>query len=126
VPAEGPPLRTRRPIKSLLLFCASRANEENNWTLPLQYFGESWVSKYIYSLYFTCTTMFTVGYGDITPKNLVEITTIMLIQVIGVINLGYIINEIGRFLSKINEGQEALYRSISAAEKVADTYKLPR
>jgi len=27
--------------------------------------------------------MFTVGYGDITPKNLTEITTIMFIQIIG-------------------------------------------
>lgn len=27
--------------------------------------------------------MFTVGYGDITPKNLAEITTIMFIQIIG-------------------------------------------
>lgn len=39
--------------------------------------------KYVYSLYFTATTMFTVGYGDILPKNEPEIIMIILIQIFG-------------------------------------------
>lgn len=39
---------------------------------------------YIYSLYFTATTMFTVGYGDILPQNIYEILMIILIQLIGI------------------------------------------
>ena len=46
--------------------------------------------------------MFTVGYGDITPKNICEISTILVVQVVGIINMGYVINEVGRFLTKIN------------------------
>jgi hypothetical protein len=46
-------------------------------------FGQKWVADYVYSLYFACTTMFTVGYGDITPKNLTEILAILCVQVLG-------------------------------------------
>ena len=28
--------------------------------------------------------MFTVGYGDVTPKNMYEILTILLVQVVGI------------------------------------------
>ena len=36
--------------------------------------------------------MFTVGYGDVTPKNMWEISTILVVQVVGIINIGYVIN----------------------------------
>lgn len=44
-------------------------------------------TKYIYSLYFTGTTMFTVGYGDIIPKNQLEMGVILIIQVLGTADL---------------------------------------
>jgi hypothetical protein len=28
--------------------------------------------RYVYSLYYLATTMISVGYGDITPKNYIE------------------------------------------------------
>jgi NADH:ubiquinone oxidoreductase subunit 2 (subunit N) len=43
----------------------------------------SWDTKYIYTLYFACTTMFTVGYGDILPTNKTEMITIMFIEALG-------------------------------------------
>ena len=69
--------------------------------------------------------MFTVGYGDITPQNPWEILAVLMVQVVGIINMGYVINEVGRYLSKINEGEELLYRGISDAEKLSDNYSLP-
>jgi hypothetical protein len=42
--------------------------------------------------------MFTVGYGDLTPHNIWEILTILVVQVVGIcladlgiINIGYVI-----------------------------------
>jgi len=29
----------------------------------------TWFDKYIYSIYFSSTTMLTVGYGDLLPAN---------------------------------------------------------
>ena len=69
--------------------------------------------------------MFTVGYGDITPQNPWEILVVLAVQVVGIINMGYVINEVGRYLSKINEGEELLYRGISDAEKLSESYGLP-
>lgn len=44
---------------------------------------------------------------------------------LGIINIGYVINEVGRFMQIINEGQDRLNRNISDAEKLAENYRLP-
>jgi hypothetical protein len=66
-----------------VLFLASKADSELNWTISIERFDLSWSSRYVYSLYFACSTMFTVGYGDVTPKNQTEILTILVVQVVG-------------------------------------------
>ena len=104
---------------------ASQSDGRANWTLGIATFDSSWAYRYVFSLYFACTTMFTVGYGDITPQNPWEILAVLAVQVVGIINMGYVINEVGRCLSKINEGEELLYRGISDAEKLSENYDLP-
>jgi hypothetical protein len=32
--------------------------------------SRSWGEKYVYSLYFSSTTLLTVGYGDLAPTNI--------------------------------------------------------
>jgi voltage-gated potassium channel Kch len=46
-------------------------NRNVNWTEAIDNFNEDWITKYVYSLYFASTTLTTVGYGDITPKNMI-------------------------------------------------------
>jgi voltage-gated potassium channel Kch len=46
-------------------------NRNVNWTEAIANFNEDWITKYVYSLYFASTTLTTVGYGDITPKNMI-------------------------------------------------------
>mmetsp|Transcript_63549 Transcript_63549/g.148219 ORF Transcript_63549/g.148219 Transcript_63549/m.148219 type:complete len:847 (+) Transcript_63549:51-2591(+) len=63
-------------------FCiGSRSDTDQTWiTAKLPGDADFWV-EYIYSLYFTLTTMTTVGYGDITPQNEDEVffTTVLLL-----------------------------------------------
>lgn len=75
--------RKKYLIQSILLFLVSKSDKELNWTKSIDRFDLSWSSRYVYSLYFACSTMFTVGYGDVTPKNQLEILTILVVQVVG-------------------------------------------
>ena len=54
---------------AILMYCASWINANNNWLLTINKAHEGPITRYIYSLYFTGITMFTVGYGDILPQN---------------------------------------------------------
>ena len=70
----------------MLLYLVSLAEPNVNWTKSIENFGVSWFSRYVHSLYFACTTALTVGYGDILPKNLFEIITILCVQIVGKID----------------------------------------
>lgn len=47
------------------------------------------------SLYFSIVTMLTVGYGDITPVNLIEKSYVMIIMIFNCGLFAYYINSIG-------------------------------
>jgi hypothetical protein len=46
--------------------------------------------------------MLTVGFGDIRPTNLLEIFCVLIVQLVGILNNAYVINEIGVNLSLIH------------------------
>jgi len=42
-----------------------------------------YLEKYLSSLYFGSTTILTIGYGDITPKNKAEIIIVIIVEFLG-------------------------------------------
>lgn len=48
----------------------------------------------------------TVGYGDLTPKNYVEVLVVMIVQLIGTAVFGYMINVIGITVDEIKKKNE--------------------
>jgi hypothetical protein len=50
--------------------------------------------------------MVTVGYGDLTPQNWVEVLIVMGIQLIGTAVFGYMINVIGITVDEIKKKNE--------------------
>ena len=55
-------------------------------------------SKYIYSFYYIAVTMITVGYGDITPQNYIEVTFTVLTMFFTGVLYAYSLNCIGNIL----------------------------
>jgi hypothetical protein len=69
---------------------------------------DDWIGDYVEAFYFACTTMLTVGFGDIRPTNLLEVGCILMVQLVGIMNNAYVINEIGANLSLIHDRRNTL------------------
>ena len=59
-----------------------------------------WRSYYLYSIYWAITTMVSVGYGDITPSNIVETSFVISSMIVGCGMFGYSINNIGAIFER--------------------------
>lgn len=58
------------------------------------------VDNYIRALYWTITTVTTIGYGDIIPTTISQTIYVMIVEIIGVAMYGFIIGNIANILSK--------------------------
>ncbi|EAR94256.2 cyclic nucleotide-binding domain protein (macronuclear) [Tetrahymena thermophila SB210] len=65
--------------------------------------------RYIYSFYFLSVTMITVGYGDITPQNPLEMVFTVITMFVTGFFWAYSLNRIGKIISN-SEMQEKSYR----------------
>jgi len=98
------------------LYLCTYYSPDQNWLSNSPFQGQSnWLYQYLISFYFACTTMLTVGYGDLRPTNYVEIMCILAVQLFGIISNGYAINEIGVNLAQMRAAGEALEEDISNA-----------
>jgi len=90
-------------------------NSKENWIYLGNYTDYGDFQLYITSFYFTVTTIVTVGYGDITPKNTGERIICMLLMITGVISfsigtgiLSSIIANYDSALAKLEEKMSTL------------------
>jgi len=82
-------------------------NERSWLNLIQKAYLSNWKSRYIYSIYWSVTTLITVGYGDITPQNQYEVLFIVFVMMIGCGTFAYGINSIGSiFVIMRKKGQD--------------------
>ncbi|MCG5056894.1 MAG: ion transporter [Limnoraphis sp. WC205] len=78
--------------------------------------GESWLTnaslesartstQYLNSLYWSITTLTTVGYGDITPTNDLEIVFTLIIMFLGVSMYAFIIGNVASLIANLDANQ---------------------
>lgn len=71
-------------ILSCIFYASSSADSRNDWITHFDFDDTSLGMRYLASMYFVCTTMTTVGYGDITPQSNAERAVTIAIMLIGV------------------------------------------
>jgi hypothetical protein len=85
-----------------------RDPESDNWLKNENIVHEEWIVKYLFSIYWGVTTMLTVGYGDITPTNQMEMLFNIWAMFIGCGMFGYSMNRIGEILKYAGRKEELL------------------
>lgn len=76
---------------------------EKTWNVKYGIHDAPWEIKYISSLYFSVTTMITIGYGDISPNTTTEMLFSIFAMVLASAIFGYSMSS----LMQIIEGEDA-------------------
>lgn len=100
-------------------------NSNNFWLKHYDLLDSSCLSIYINSLYFNVSTVFTVGYGDISPQNSIEY---MYSNVILIISCSLYSTMLSAFSSKFNDSEQkytALQKKKDVLESINFQSHLP-
>ncbi|TGN08453.1 ion transporter [Leptospira ilyithenensis] len=83
------------------------------------------ITRYIRSLYWSVTTLTTIGYGDITPTSNAQTIYTMGVMVVGVGIYGYVIGNISTILSTIDISRIAFQEKLNSVNSFLKYKKLP-
>jgi hypothetical protein len=83
------------------------------------------VSQYIRSLYWTITTMTTVGYGDISPGRTVEYLLAIVIMLMGASLYAFIIGGVASLLSNLQAAKNSHWEHMESVEQYLRARRVP-
>ncbi len=86
---------------------------------------ESRTSSYIKALYWTITTLTTIGYGDITPQTDTQRLFAMVVMIIGAGMYGYIIGNIANLLANIDYAKTVFTEKMERINTFLKYRKIP-
>eukprot|EP00614_Pseudopedinella_elastica_P009436 CAMPEP_0172599062 /NCGR_PEP_ID=MMETSP1068-20121228/19154_1 /TAXON_ID=35684 /ORGANISM="Pseudopedinella elastica, Strain CCMP716" /LENGTH=747 /DNA_ID=CAMNT_0013399195 /DNA_START=167 /DNA_END=2406 /DNA_ORIENTATION=+ len=87
--------------------------------------SESVGSIYLSSFYFCLTTMTSVGYGDITPRNNGERTYVIVVEFVGAIVFGMIIASLTSVVSTMDSNARKTAEQLDAVASFVEQRKFP-
>ncbi|CAD8165350.1 unnamed protein product [Paramecium pentaurelia] len=93
-----------------------------NWMMDVK--NESWQVQFLESFYFMSVTMFTVGYGDITPTNSLEKMFCICYMFLSTLQYSYSVNTIGLILTQMKENNEMIRQKMTCINEYLHCKKL--
>ncbi|CAD8140691.1 unnamed protein product [Paramecium octaurelia] len=94
---------------------SSSITNGTSWMIKEDIINEQWIVQYLRSFYFCTVTMFTIGYGDLTPQQ--HVTCIIFIMIFS-IQLPYSVNTVGAIIDEISKYSEQKLQKL----RVINTY----
>ncbi|KAL4468855.1 hypothetical protein ABPG72_008782 [Tetrahymena utriculariae] len=89
----------------------------NNWVNQANIQNSDFYEQYFYSLYWSITTLTTVGYGDIHIQNYQEAIFISIVMIIFSYVFAYSVSNIGVILQEIQKSSRQLQERLSIIQK---------
>ncbi|MFN7823724.1 MAG: ion channel, partial [Pseudobdellovibrionaceae bacterium] len=83
------------------------------------------VAEYIKAVYWTVTTLTTVGYGDIAAKTLTQMLYANATQIIGVGVFGYILSNVASLIARADAAREHHMDNLDKAETFMKIHDIP-
>lgn len=105
---------------------AAEINEGNNW-ITKYYGGEmpdktSPVSIYALSFYFVTTTVTSVGYGDVTPENMMEKVFCIVMLFIGVLTFSFASGSLNSVITNYDHSQMGFKKKVEQLNFIKKLY----
>jgi hypothetical protein len=82
------------------------------------------LSLYIEAFYFNLVTIFTVGYGDITPYNSIERIYNMILMIFGVLLYSFTITSLSNIVVKIEKKEKQYNKRVDFLENIRVKYNI--
>ena len=97
----------------------------DSWVARAGILSANAVDQYVRSLYWTITTMTTVGYGDITPGRTAEYVLAAIIMLMGASLYAFIIGSIASLLNSIQAAKNRHWERIESVTEFLRDQKVP-
>lgn len=98
---------------------------QDSWVVSAGIESADPVSQYVRSLYWTITTMTTVGYGDISPGRTVEYLLGILIMLMGASLYAFVIGGVASLLSNLQAAKNSYREHIESVETYLRARRVP-
>ena len=101
-------------ISCLWLWIGLRDFDPQGWIQRLELSRSDFFDLYLHSLYWTVTTLATVGYGDIVPKTKLEIIMAILMMITGATLYAFAVGNVVSILNQLDGGRSEFRKNQSA------------